>query len=181
MSGAAILEGPWPADLWELEARLPRKHGEPVTARDGETLLLDSVGRSNWPSAARELLARGVDIHCRTSGGSTPLHEAAWHGNVECLLLLLEHGANIEAQSHTGRTALHNAVLSYNTSCVRLLVERGANLAAVDNEGISSLALAQAHMPEADEDDDDSLKKAQALTTIMNSSPHSRPAKTHVR
>ena len=171
MSGAAHLAGPWPPELWELEFCLPRTPGENITARDGETLLLGAVGLNYWPAACRELLARGVDVHCRTHSGSTPLHEAAFHGKLDCVRLVLDHGANIEAQSHSGRTALHEAVCwcsrSGDPACFRLLVERGANTTAADNNGATCATLALRFKPEEEDDDDESVLKAAALDEII--------------
>jgi hypothetical protein len=36
--------------------------------------------------------------------GKTPLHEAAFGGNIECMILLLHHKADVNARDNRGRT-----------------------------------------------------------------------------
>jgi len=45
----------------------------------------------------------------RSSYGRTALHEAALHGRVEVVELLLENGADVNAKNHRGETPLFYA------------------------------------------------------------------------
>lgn len=56
------------------------------------------------PRLAAALLEAGADPDVRQEGGCTPLHEAAYNGNVELIELLLEHGANPELPDDAGVT-----------------------------------------------------------------------------
>ena len=50
----------------------------------------------------RELLKAGADVNSRDNLGGTPLHSAAWNGNVELATLLLENGAAVDAKHAEG-------------------------------------------------------------------------------
>jgi ankyrin repeat protein len=52
------------------------------------------------------LLTRGADVNARAGGGYTPLHIAAFGGDVELINGLLAHGAYAEARADDGMTAL---------------------------------------------------------------------------
>ena len=59
---------------------------------------------------------------------STPVIQAAMHGHVDAVRVLLDHGANIDAQSRNGYTALLYASGHGHTTTVQLLLSRGANV-----------------------------------------------------
>ena len=52
------------------------------------------------------LLARGADVNARAAEGYTPLHIAAFEGDVPLIDTLLAHGATAEARADDGQTAL---------------------------------------------------------------------------
>ena len=52
------------------------------------------------------LLARGADVNARAGGGYTPLHIAAFGGDVALITTLLAHGAAADTRADDGRTAL---------------------------------------------------------------------------
>jgi cytohesin len=98
----------------KADARLADKNG--VTAllnvahfnlglvADGHTPI-ENLGR-----IAQELLAAGADPNAvRISDGEPPIIEAARHGNVAVIRLLLDAGARLDAKDHYGRTAFQHA------------------------------------------------------------------------
>ena len=54
------------------------------------------------------LRCAGADVDAMGPNG-TPLHEAAWRGQVDLVRLYLAHGAQVNIQTEHGRTALHMA------------------------------------------------------------------------
>jgi ankyrin repeat protein len=52
------------------------------------------------------LLARGAPVNAPAEGGGTPLHSAAFNGNVPIVKSLLAHGANPHAAKDDGKTPL---------------------------------------------------------------------------
>ncbi|MCP4377731.1 MAG: hypothetical protein GY794_16335 [bacterium] len=59
--------------------------------------------------------------------GITPLHLAAWHGNLDTARLLLARGAKIDAAAKWGITPLHFAAGSGYLKMVKLLIAHGAD------------------------------------------------------
>ncbi|KAL6041925.1 Ankyrin repeat domain-containing protein 16 [Balamuthia mandrillaris] len=58
--------------------------------------------------------------------GQTALHEAAKHGHVECVKVLLLSGADVESKDEHGNTPLREAVLQNHVEVAQLLVRAGA-------------------------------------------------------
>jgi ankyrin repeat protein len=86
--------------------------------------------------AARLLLERGANIEARNDAGSTPLHLAAMHCQVDVARVLIEAGADVNARSNSGATPLHDA------SCrdvAELLIAYGARVDARDKYGDTPL------------------------------------------
>lgn len=74
------------------------------------------------PEIVRLLLARGAAVDGRGSpAGHTPLHEAAYNGDLALVRLLLEHGADRSVQTAEGDTPLDIATKHKRTEVVRLL------------------------------------------------------------
>lgn len=79
------------------------------------------------------LIDAGADVNTTDRQQlSTPLHLAAYLGDVETLNTLLEHGANIDQQDILGYTPLIRAVYSGREQAVITLLSRGANSSISD-------------------------------------------------
>uniref|UniRef100_A0A8C2D804 Ankyrin repeat domain 52a n=1 Tax=Cyprinus carpio TaxID=7962 RepID=A0A8C2D804_CYPCA len=70
---------------------------------------------------------------CQDQERRTPLHAAAWLGDVHIMELLISAGANVNAKDHVWLTPLHRAAASRN-EMVKLLLNKGANLSASDKK-----------------------------------------------
>lgn len=55
----------------------------------------------------RRVLKNWVNMHSRGDDGFTPLHFAAFHGNMNLIRLLVQHGADVNAQNRQGINMLH--------------------------------------------------------------------------
>ena len=81
-------------------------------------------------------IASGADVNQRDALGATPLHDAAWNGNREIALYLLEHGANVKARhAEGGSVPIAYAVIKNDLAMVELLLSHGADVRTADNSG----------------------------------------------
>ena len=103
---------------------------------------LHKSARAGDANAVRMLLGRGIGANHRDSLGGTPLHDAAWAGEVEAAKVLLEFGADINAHHiEGGSTPLHYAVTTNRLPMVKLLLDRGADVNATFRSGSTALIL----------------------------------------
>jgi len=90
-----------------------------------------------------ECLSQTPDcIHETNKNGWTPLHQAAFSGELEMLSALLAAGAKINETDHDGDTAVHYAAVQGELACVEALAKAGAKLEVKDNDGETPLQVA---------------------------------------
>ena len=78
--------------------------------------------------AARRAIAQGAKVNQTDLSGSTPLHSAAWRGDLAMAKLLLEQGARVNQADHrSGETPLHSAARGDQPDMVEFLLEQGAD------------------------------------------------------
>jgi hypothetical protein len=96
-----------------------------------------------------DLLRRsGADPRIQGYGMKTPLHSAAYYGNLEVVQKLIEYDADISAEDANGWTPLNNAsesTLIKNHSVLRLLLERGADVNTRAKNGSTPLYRASSY------------------------------------
>ena len=90
-----------------------------------------------------EILCRnGANPYTRGFGMYTPLHSAAYYGDLEVVQKLIEYDADVSAVDDQGRTPLYVASEGRNLkdrSVLRLLLEHGADIDARANDGQTPL------------------------------------------
>ena len=88
-----------------------------------------------------QILSAFVNVNIVNTVGRTPLHYAAWQGNIDVLKLLLERGAHPDLVDDQGWTQLHYAIrrLHCNEDVVQHLLDRGANPNSVNKSGWTPL------------------------------------------
>ncbi|KAF5567238.1 ankyrin 1 [Fusarium phyllophilum] len=64
-----------------------------------------------------------VDWRNETSMQASPLYQAAYHGYINTVRVLLKHGASMEYTSLAGRNPLHEAALEGHTETVKAILE----------------------------------------------------------
>ncbi len=68
--------------------------------------------------------------------GSTPLHEAAFHGHTESVEMLIQYGAKVNVQDQEGKTPLLMAASSfnYNDKLVLFLLKHKVDVTLANND-----------------------------------------------
>ena len=111
--------------------------------------LIIRTAKNGDVATVRRLLAQDKSlITARDREGSTPLHCAAWKGQVEVARILLDAGAPINDHNqngHYGTTPLHAAAHGNQRAVAELLVQRGADLKARNLHGRTPLEETTVH------------------------------------
>ena len=89
------------------------------------------------------LIELGHAVDPRDSVNRTPLHLAAWTGEIEAVRRLLHHGAEADATTTEGFTPLHQACITGQTEVARILIEAGADVNAETTNGFTPLEIAR--------------------------------------
>src|SRR5687768_3257741 len=88
--------------------------------------LADAAEKRDKPTL-RKLLGTGVDVNAAQVDGTTALHWATYHDDVEAVELLVRAGANVNVVNRYGVPPLAQACTNGNEAIVRLLLEAGAD------------------------------------------------------
>jgi ankyrin repeat protein len=123
--------------------QLLKDEGADVNARSlNNTTPLQLAFRSNRFSIAAILVQKfRADVDCFDKLGRTPLHWAAFNGDLDLVSMLINAGADINARDNDGYTPLHKAVWRGKIECVRFLLENGAEILA-SQKGFTPIHLA---------------------------------------
>ncbi|GJM27354.1 MAG: hypothetical protein DHS20C16_37690 [Phycisphaerae bacterium] len=97
--------------------------------------LLRRVSGADNPEAVEYLLNQGGDPNLRDSTDHTPLFQAAVHGNVKIVEILIDHGANVDPICN-GMTPLQIAAASGHIAVIERLLASGANPSNVDLDNL---------------------------------------------
>jgi ankyrin repeat protein len=95
-----------------------------ATAHAGE---LSEATAANTPGLARALLSSGQNPNDADADGTTALHWAAHHDDVELAMALLEAGADARAANRYGVRPIFLAAENGSASMIRLLLRFGAD------------------------------------------------------
>lgn len=90
---------------------------------DATTITLINKAATNGDVAQLESFrTAGYDIHLPDGMGNTPLHNAAFYGQLKAVNFLLTHGASVTAVNNERDTALHMATMeSYAESILEAI------------------------------------------------------------
>eukprot|EP01050_Picozoa_sp_SAG11_P005970 SAG11_NODE_445_length_9408_cov_3.801590_2_plen_463_part_00 len=93
----------------------------------------------------------GADLEAAVDGsGKSPLHQAAWRGDIANVIALLDRGCSVEAIStgefSFGKTPLFFAITRSRDEVVSLLLSRGASARIVNNKGQTPRSLGATHL-----------------------------------
>eukprot|EP01016_Furgasonia_blochmanni_P046407 TRINITY_DN6681_c0_g1_i3.p1 TRINITY_DN6681_c0_g1~~TRINITY_DN6681_c0_g1_i3.p1 ORF type:complete len:526 (+),score=75.36 TRINITY_DN6681_c0_g1_i3:104-1579(+) len=100
--------------------------------------LIDQVKSSseNVLEAQRVL---NIWVNQKNKEGYTPLHYAAYRGNIELVKLLESYGADIEDKNENGLNVIHIASQGDQPVSLAYFRERGFDLNVIDNKGSTAL------------------------------------------
>lgn len=92
----------------------------------------------------RAALTQADAVNAYAYDGWTPLHLAAFFGEIEAARTLIEAGADLQAVSRNSlkNTPLHAAAAGRHAEIVRLLLDRGADPDVCDAGGFTALTIA---------------------------------------
>lgn len=115
-----------------------------VWAAGADTRLVDAAMRHD-AATVRALVAEGVDVNAPDGDGSTALHWAAYHGDLETAQALLKAGASLTAATRIGAmTPLFMAARQGHAPLVDLLLKAGADAREANGNGTTVLMMAAA-------------------------------------
>ena len=100
---------------------------------------LVTAARSDDRSAALAELERGADAKARSADGTTALHWAIYHDDVELVARLLAAGADPNVANDYGATPLGEAAVAANTAVIEKLLAAGADANGIGKDGETPL------------------------------------------
>ncbi|MFO7276545.1 MAG: ankyrin repeat domain-containing protein [Pseudomonadota bacterium] len=104
--------------------------------------LVIAARNKDW-STVHSLLATRPrpDVNQRTADGTTALHWAVYHNDVETVRRLLAAGADPNARNDYGSTPLAEAAMLGNVEVIRRLLDAGADVESPNADGQTALML----------------------------------------
>src|SRR6185503_7866234 len=106
-----------------------------------ESLVADAVMNRDV-AALRALLQKKADVNAAQVDGSTALHWAVYHDNLQAADLLIASGANVKALTREGVTPLSMATLYGSVPMVERLLKAGADAKELGPNGETMLMFA---------------------------------------
>ena len=107
---------------------------------DVRDALANAIARGNVEEVKKRTENRPRRINDRRPAtGSTPLGDAAFHGNLEIVKLLIDQGADVNATNRDGNTPLIVAAFMCRTEIVQYLLKNGASLTHKNNRGDTAI------------------------------------------
>jgi ankyrin repeat protein len=103
--------------------------------------LADAV-QANDRGTALKLLAQAGDVNAAQPDGTTALHWAAYHNDLDLVKALLTRGARPNVTNSFGSAPLAEAVKIDNVQIVGILLKAGADVEAANGDGETALMLA---------------------------------------
>lgn len=97
----------------------------------------------NKPDALSTIIADcQANVNTIDSNGWTPLHHAAYIGDYDSAIILIQSGAKINSYSNQQRTPLHLAAMNNHTNLIEILLINKAELEWQDELKCTPLHLA---------------------------------------
>jgi ankyrin repeat protein len=100
--------------------------------------LVDAI-KAGDKVAALALIERRVDVNTPEADGTTALHWAVHHGDVELVDRLLRAGANAKAKNEYGATPMSEAAILGSVAILEALLKAGADVESPNADGQTAL------------------------------------------
>ena len=140
----------------DLVEHLVAKYPRHVNTRGGHYMTpLFAAMAGGHLQTAKLLRHNGAEVNIHSDNGETPLHSAAWHGDLELVRVLLDYNVDVYALDPRNWTAIHKAshgpfsdfpvTPHYDprlSDVTRLLLEHGADINARVEDGRTPLHVA---------------------------------------
>ncbi len=91
-----VIQAAWSGNESEVDSLLAQNPGIRGSFTRAELSQIVHAARNNDAAAVHLLLRAGLPTTARGQHNATPLHWAAWHGNVEVVRFLLQHSPDLE-------------------------------------------------------------------------------------
>ena len=106
---------------------------------DGRTLLHLAASNGHL-DIFRYIIAQGLEtVSPRDDSGCTPLHDAAYFGELEIVKCIMDKLEDKNPKNLDGETPMHLAVQEGDYEMCKVIINHGADPNPTDNEGISAL------------------------------------------
>lgn len=90
-------------------------------------------------AAADALIKAGSDVNVPAADGTTPLHWAVYHGQIDLVKALLRAEAKVDTRNDYGSSPMMEAATVGNTELLKLLLDAGADVESANPEGQTAL------------------------------------------
>lgn len=104
--------------------------------------LVDAAERRDRATVTKLVGTAGIDVNATQVDGTTALHWAVYHEDVETAALLVQAGAKVNTVNRYGAPPLTQACINGNSALVKLLLDAGADANSTLKGGESALMLA---------------------------------------
>ena len=99
------------------------------------------AARKNDAASLRALLDAKADVNQHTADGTTALHWAVYHDDVDLVDRLIAAGANVKATNDYGATPMSEAAVVGNVKVLRKLLAAGADAESTNSDGQTALMI----------------------------------------
>lgn len=97
--------------------------------------LMDAARDNDTRQAIIELSSPETDVNMRMSDGTTPLHWAVYHGNLDLVEELVDSGADVNAHNEYGSSPMSEAGVRGDEEILRILIDADADVESPTLEG----------------------------------------------
>ena len=120
------------SDRWDIPGERPID--DPCFLHDAPGFALHAACTESNTHHVRDLLGQGYAVNMPAKSKQTPIHHAAWRGNLAVVQLLVDHQADVNAVDEGGWTPLHKTVTGCNhftddhVGVLEILLSSGAKI-----------------------------------------------------